>query len=129
MTQDKPDVRLPSHVAMAWPTLCAIKRAGGSATIADILEQVAAELNLDVNQRSLLLGKGSRTLLGYRLAWTRTFLKNIGAISNDGRGRWAITETGRSITTSDIQAASKQQLARLRESENSRATRNVEELK
>lgn len=125
MTQDKPDIHLPSHVAMAWPTLCAIRRAGGSATIADILEQVAAELSLDAHQRSLLLGKGSRTLLSYRLAWTRTFLKNMGAISNDGRGRWVITETGHSITTSDIKAASKQQLARLRESENSRVTRSA----
>lgn len=114
MTQDKPSIRLPSHVAMAWPTLRAIKRGGGSASNEEIMEQVAVELNLDVHQRSLRLGRGSRTLLAYRLAWARTFLKNMGAIINDGRSRWAITETGHSITASDIQAASKQQLASLK---------------
>lgn len=117
MTQDNSNVGLPSHVAMAWPTLCAIKRAGGSASNAEIVEQVAEELNLNVHQRSLQLGRGSRTLLGYRLAWTRTFLKNMGAITNDGRGHWSITEIGRHITANDIRAASKQQLARLRNAE------------
>lgn len=99
---------------MAWPTLCAIKRAGGSASNAEIMDQVAKELDLDVYQRSLRLGRGPRTLLAYRLAWTRTFLKNMGAITSDGRSHWAITETGRNITASDIRAISRQQLARLK---------------
>ncbi len=119
MTQNSVGVRLPSHVTMAWPALCAIKRAGGSASNEEIMEAVAEELNLDDRQRSLRLGRGSRTLLGYRLAWARTFLKNMDAITNDGRGHWSITETGRRITQSDIQMVSKQQLARLKKTSQS----------
>jgi restriction system protein len=119
VTQNSLDARLPSHVTMAWPALCAIKRAGGSASNEEIMEAVAKELDLDDRQRSLRLARGSRNVLGYRLAWTRTFLKNMGAITNDGRGRWSVTEIGRHVTPSDIQIVSKKQLTRLRKTSQS----------
>jgi restriction system protein len=105
--------RLPSHAAMAWPVLVAIKRAGGSATNSQIMEAVADELNLNDQQRTMTrTPKGSRTLLDYRLAWSRTLLKNMGAIVNDAPCLWSLTDIGRKTTRDDIQRFTKKMLSR-----------------
>lgn len=106
--------RLPSHAVMAWPALLAIKRAGGSATNAQIMEAVANDLELSDEQRAVTrTRRGSRTLLDYRLAWSRTLLKNMGAIVNDAPCHWSITDIGRSVTQDDIQQFTKEMLDRL----------------
>jgi restriction system protein len=117
MVMDENDrrVRVPSHVTMAWPALCAIKMAGGSATNAEILEAVAHDLDLNEEQRSLKKGRGSRTVLEYRLAWSRTFLRNMDAITNDAPCQWSITERGREVTPSDIQQFAKKMLDKLQD--------------
>lgn len=106
--------RLPSHAAMAWPVLEALKRAGGSATNSEILEAVADDLHLSEQQRTITrTPKGSRTQLDYRLAWSRTLLKNLGAIANDAPHTWSVTETGYRITSADIQREVKNMLDNL----------------
>lgn len=98
---------------MAWPTLCAIKRAGGSASNAEIMDAVAIDLKLSEEQRGLLCGHGSRTLLDYRLAWARTLLKNMGAITNDAPRQWSITDSGRETTSEDVQQVARAMLDKL----------------
>jgi restriction system protein len=98
---------------MAWPTLCAIKRAGGSASNSEIMDAVAVDLKLTEEQRSLLFGRGSRTLLDYRLAWARTFLRTMGAIKNDAPCQWSITDSGRETTSEDVQQYAKAMLDKL----------------
>ena len=116
MRESGPRIRLPSHAAMAWPTLTAIKMAGGSATNAEIMEAVAHDLKLSDQQRALLrTPRGSRTLLDYRLAWSRTLLKNMGAIINDAPCHWSITDIGRKTTSEDIQHFTDKMLDKLRE--------------
>jgi restriction system protein len=105
---------------MAWPTLSAIKRAGGSASNAEIMDAVAADLKLTEEQRGLLCGRGSRTLLDYRLAWARTFLRTMGAITNVAPCQWSITESGREATSEDIQQYAKAMLDRLVEYDKNR---------
>jgi restriction endonuclease Mrr len=108
--------RLPSHAAMAWPTLIAIKRAGGSATNSEIMEAVAHDLQLSERQRAITrTRRGSRTLLDYRLAWSRTLLKNMGAITNDAPCTWSITEVGYQIKNEDVQAFVKNMLDNLQQ--------------
>jgi restriction system protein len=104
---------VPSHVAMAWPTLCAIKRAGGSASNAEIMDAVAQDLKLTGEQRDLPCGRGSRTLLDYRLAWARTFLRTMGSITNVAPCQWSITERGLKTTSEDVQQHAKAMLDRL----------------
>jgi restriction system protein len=105
--------RLPSHAAMAWPALVAIKRAGGSATNAEIMETVARDLHLSEQQRTRLRRpRGSRTLLDYRLGWSRTLLKNMGAIINDAPCHWTITDVGRRTTQDDVQRFIDEMLSR-----------------
>jgi restriction system protein len=115
-------LRLPSHIAMAWPTLTVIIRAGGSATNAEIVAAVADDLHLSDEQRALLLKpRGSRTLLDYRLAWSRTLLHNMGAITNDAICHWSVTDVGYNTTYDDIQLFAKKMFDRL--GERSRGTK------
>jgi restriction system protein len=105
--------RLPSHAAMAWPVLVAMKRAGGSPTNSQILEAVASDLQLNDRQRTVTrTPKSSRTLLDYRLAWSRTLLKNMGAIVNVGPARWSLTDIGHRTTRDDIQRFTDAMLSR-----------------
>lgn len=111
------DERLPSHAAMAWPVLEAMKRAGGSATNEEILRAVADDLDLTQQQRTMTrTRKGSRTQLDYRLAWSRTLLKNMGAITNDAPRTWSVTEAGYKVSSTDIQAVVKAMLDNLQQS-------------
>jgi restriction system protein len=90
---------------MAWPTLLVMREAGQEMTNAEIVEAVADRLELTPEQRTLpRTERSQRTLLDYRLAWTRTLLKNMGAITNERPARWSLTEVGRTTTETDIEA-------------------------
>jgi restriction system protein len=96
--------------------MVAMKRVGGSATNAEIMDMVARDLSLNDQQRALRrTPKGSRSLLDYRLAWSRTLLKNMGAIVNDGPCHWSVTEAGGDITREDVEIYVKKMLDRLQE--------------
>jgi restriction system protein len=52
----------------------------------------------------------SRTELEYRLAWARTHLKNLGLITNSGRGVWSLTPAGQRTNRIEDPAAAIRQL-------------------
>ncbi|MEA1979332.1 MAG: restriction endonuclease [Chloroflexota bacterium] len=41
--------------------------------------------------------RGGRSKFGYRLAWTRTYLRKYGLIENSSRAVWALTQQGRNV--------------------------------
>ena len=93
---------------MAWPTLLVLRKQAGPMANKDIVTAVADEMSLSNVQRSILrskTGRGSRTLLDYRLAWSRTLLKGIGAIENPEPAHWRVTESGRIIEEARIEEA------------------------
>ncbi|NME81510.1 winged helix-turn-helix domain-containing protein [Rhodococcus sp. 105337] len=96
----------PSHHHMAWPTLVVMKRLDRPITNKEANQLVAAELGLSPEQVALRRGNTSRTVLDYRLAWSRTLLRGIGAIENVGPALWVITERGRLVTEEDVAAVS-----------------------
>lgn len=106
---------VPSQTDLAWPTLCVVKRAGGTATNTEIMNAVASDLELTEEQMAVLCGHGSRTLLDYRLAWTRTLLRRMGAIANDAPCHWSITQAGMEVTHEDIQVTVKKHFDNLTE--------------
>jgi restriction system protein len=108
MPTDSSSKLVPSQSALAWPVLHAIKRAGGAASNAEILDSVASDLKLTEEQMAVLCGHGSRTLLDYRLAWTRTLLRKVGAIANDAPSHWSITHAGTQMTHGDIELVLKE---------------------
>ena len=75
------------------PTLQALHKLGGSASVSEIEEEVSKVLNLtddDIND----IHRGSTTKLSYRLAWSRNYLKRYGLLENSSRGVWALTPVG-----------------------------------
>jgi len=98
-------VDMPTHTAMAWPTLLVLREAGREMSNAEIVAAVADRLGLTHDQRTLPRTERSRrTLLDYRLAWSRTLLKQLGAIFNEQPARWTVTAIGRTVTEEDIRA-------------------------
>lgn len=88
-------MRVPSFDKLLNPTLAALRHLGGSASIAELLEQIIEDMQLspDIVEQPHP-GRGNRTELEYRLAWARTYLKNYGVITNSSRGVWALTPKG-----------------------------------
>jgi len=78
------------------PLIQALKQLGGSGTIEEIEAKTAEIAGLTDEQLSILHdpNKGSQTEFGYRLAWTRTYLKKFGILENTSRRVWALTSEG-----------------------------------
>ncbi len=96
-----------------WPCLAAVRALGGSAHINEMYTAVIESAEITTEQQSVMHGDGM-TELQYRLAWARTYLKNIGLVVNSARAVWSLTELGETI--SEVQM-----LARFSEYETDRA--------
>ncbi len=75
------------------PTLKALHKLGGSASISEIEDFVVELLNLTEDEISDI-HRGTTTKLNYRLRWARNYLKNYGLLENSERGVWALTPEG-----------------------------------
>lgn len=95
--------QIPTNAALLNPTFAAIRYLGGSATIAEIGNRVATDLDLSESVTQILHGRGTQTELAYRLAWARTYLKQYGLVDNSPRPRgvWFFTLAGLSTETVD----------------------------
>jgi restriction system protein len=93
---------LPSFEEYFAPTVAVLKAHGGSATIEELEEGVAARMNLSDEVRSILHGDGPRTQFDYELAWVRTYLKKVGAAENSERGVWRLTQAGLAMADTDL---------------------------
>jgi len=91
---------VPFFEDMMNPTLLALKSLGGEGHIKEIEEKVAELLGLS-QQEILEIHRGNRTKLGYRLAWSRNYLKRYGLLEKIGRAYWALTEDGRKAKAVD----------------------------
>ena len=96
---DRPQI--PTTTELFNPTLAAIRALGGSATIAEIENRVAADLGLPEDVTQVPHGRGSATELAYRLGWARTHLKNYGMLDNSARGVWSFTPKGENTSAVD----------------------------
>jgi restriction system protein len=101
MTESQLLARVPQYHELLLPTLTALKALGGSGTNEEIVEKVAELEKLPAEVQRVQHSDHRQTALNYRLAWSRTYLKRVGAISNSSRGVWTITEKGRSLTERD----------------------------
>lgn len=107
-------VELPKSREYLWPTVCALRAIGGSATIEEINTQVIADQGYTEEQQAVLHGNGPGTAIEYRLAWARTYLKGMGLAFNSERGVWNLTERGRTVTEEEIGPLRKQYRAQHR---------------
>lgn len=92
---------MPRQVELMWPILRALDGLGGSASIHELDDRVASDLDLGEGVLNVVRGDGPQTEFAYRCAWARTRLRRMGAVDNSGHGVWAITEAGRRIGSAD----------------------------
>ena len=82
---------MPTFDGMMVPTIQALKDLGGSANTDEIYNKVVDLLNIPDSILSIPHEDGSaNSEVAYRLAWSRTYLKKAGLITNSGRGVWSI---------------------------------------
>jgi len=97
------DLPMPTFDSMMNPLLQALRHLGGSGTIEEIDNEVVDILQLPDDQIDIIHDpdRGSITEVGYRLAWTRTYLKKFGILENSSRGVWAFTPEGSRVDQVD----------------------------
>lgn len=91
---------IPKYDQLFNPTLKALRRLGGSGTNDEIEEAVVAILKLS-DQEAAQIHSGSVTELGYRLAWSRNYLKRYGLLENSARSVWSLTKKGQETISVD----------------------------
>lgn len=80
------------------PTIEALRKLGGSASISDLYDQVVQDLRPSKEILDQLhTGHTRKTELEYRLDWARTRLKWAGLLDNSQRGVWSLTPKGRDL--------------------------------
>ena len=94
MKRDAPRKGVPKFDELMNPTLQALKRLGGSASIDELVPEIVKFLNLPQEVAEVPHGNSGRTELEYRAAWARTYLRNAGYLDNSERGVWALTPKG-----------------------------------
>ena len=98
-------MEFPTHLELMNPLLRAMRNLGGSGSI-DEIDKTVAQLEgfpEDLQDQLHNSEKGNRTELAYRLAWTRTYLKQYGVLENSGRGVWALTSKAKEFVEVDPQ--------------------------
>ena len=115
--------KLPTFEDLLWPTLKVLERRGGSATIQELSEDVAGELDLPDELLNVQHGNGPGSEVDYRAAWARTHLKRIGVVENTSRGVWTIAEAGRSVLEEEVRDRVRQDRARRSPTKRQRGTK------
>jgi len=85
---------IPKYNEMFNPLVMVLRELGGSGTNEELLDGVIKKMGISEEDADKLHGNTTATELDYRLAWTRTYLKNVGVISNPSRGLWTLTSSG-----------------------------------
>lgn len=109
------DNQLPKYKDLMWPCLLAARSLGGSAHINELYSAVIDLAQISQDQQSIMHGDGM-TELQYRLAWARTYLKNVGVMVNSAKAVWSVTELGETISELQLHASvTEHELRRSRE--------------
>jgi restriction system protein len=101
MTGETPAIAAYSE--LLWTTLCAVRELGHSARLDEIDERVIERESFSEAQLAVLHNDGPKSELEYRLAWARTYLKGMGALTNASRGIWETTRVGRELSEEEIE--------------------------
>src|SRR2546422_8762699 len=86
---------VPRFDGLFNPALEALHNLGGSASIAELADEVARLLALSDADLAESISNGTQSRFEYRLAWARTYLKGFGLLQNSERGVWSLTARGK----------------------------------
>ncbi len=93
---------VPKYGELMWPTLEVLRQVGGSATNRELEASVLEHMAIPEDIASIM-HNNRQTKFDYRLAWARTYLKYINAITNSDRGVWSITDFGEELNEKQTQ--------------------------
>ncbi len=99
MGSDRQNV--PTYDELVFPTIQALLALGGSGSNEEILEKVIELGGYPDDIEGVLNSRGTMSLIAYRLAWARTYLKKVGGLDNSQRGIWTLTAVGKAMTEED----------------------------
>lgn len=103
------EIDIPKFDDLFRHVLHVLRELGRPANLEEIEYKIIDRLQLpyDVWSRVHNESEGDRTVLGYRLAWARFYLKKAGYIESPTRGFWRLTELGKTTLTVDKEAIKK----------------------
>lgn len=86
---------LPKYQEFMLPTLNALDKIGGSASLNEINDNVIEAMGLPAAALDVQYESGAGAVLPDRLSWARSHLKEGGFLASGGRGIWLLTDEGR----------------------------------
>src|SRR5262245_43303013 len=87
---------IPDYQTFMLPLLQAIGD-GREWSTRDLMRHLADRFELTEQERQERLPSGQQTIVGNRVGWAKTYLKNAGMLLNPARGKVLISERGRKI--------------------------------
>ncbi len=91
---------VPQFFELFNPTLQALRNLGGSASIQELVDEVAKILSLTEGDLAEQKPSG-QPQFEYRLAWARSYLKAFGLLDNSDRGVWSLSSRGKEVQSVD----------------------------
>jgi restriction system protein len=79
------------------PILRLLKALGGSASNEEMEQRLVEEFGFTDADLAVNHEKSGTTIIPNKIAWSRSYLKEAGLLSNERRGVWVLTETGRNV--------------------------------
>lgn len=119
-------VSVPKYEEFFNPLLSALHKLGGSSTISELVESVSDIMKLPQEVRDLVHKEGRSTVVEYRLAWARTYLKKAGLVENSERGVWSLTAKGQTTQRVDPKAIQRLVRSMVASERTARATEDEE---
>lgn len=86
---------LPRYHELMRPTLEALDKIGGSASLNEINDAVVDLVGLSAESTEIQYASGAGPVIPDRLSWARSYLKAAGFLASGGRGVWLLTDEGR----------------------------------
>ena len=77
---------VPTFDELMWPALKALKAMGGSGTNEELLSKIIELERVPLEIQAVEHTDHRQSRLNYNLAWSKTYLKKVGAIDNSRRG-------------------------------------------
>lgn len=99
MGSERQDV--PTYDELVYPTIQALISLGGSGSNEEILAKVIELGKYPDGIEEVRNSRGTMSLIAYRLAWARSYLKKVSGLDNSQRGIWTLTNTGKGMTEED----------------------------
>lgn len=96
MRENPADGTLPSVSDFFQPVVRALRDLGGSGSVDEIDQKTIELMQLSESVTAVQQNpeNDTRSVVEYRLAWARTYLKNAGILENSSRGVWSLVVAG-----------------------------------